>query len=152
MQGTLGYDGPLAHYGQAVHDGVLALVLVALRQQEVHHDGSVLGPLLRHLLGFNVPAHQSRGGPGQEPVALVAGPGDVVDVAVVWEQLEQLLGVDPVVSGEGRSSDVPERDHSVIGATEQPAGLGAVEHETVDGSVLLLHGLPLVETDLRTGV
>ena len=75
-------------------------------------------------------------------------PGDVVDISVVGEQLQQLLRVDPVVSGEGGRPHVPERDHPVIGPTEQPGGLRAVEDQTVDGRVLLLYWLPLVKTNL----
>ena len=41
MQGALGNDGPLAEHADAVHDGVLSLVLVTLGQEEVHHDWSV---------------------------------------------------------------------------------------------------------------
>ena len=50
-------------------------------------------------------------------------PGYVVNISIVWEQLEQLLGVDPIIGGEGGQPHVPQGDHAVVGTTEQPGRL-----------------------------
>ena len=67
------------------------------------------------------------------------------------EQLDQLLGVDTIVGGEAGGPHVPQTHHAVVGAAEEPGGLGAVEDETVDRGVLLVQWLPLVKTNLRRG-
>ena len=86
---SLGRDGPLTRYGQAVHDRVLAVVLVQHGKQEVDHHWAVLAPLGLHLVGLDVSADEAGSSAGQQPVGLEAGPGDVVHVAVVGEELEQ---------------------------------------------------------------
>ena len=47
----LGDDAPLADHGQRVHDRVLRVVLVGLREEEVDHHRPVLRALLLHLGG-----------------------------------------------------------------------------------------------------
>ena len=48
-ESVLGHDAPLSDHGETVHDGVLAVVLVTLWQEEVHHHRAVLAALLLHL-------------------------------------------------------------------------------------------------------
>ena len=55
---------------------------------------------------LDVPSDEARRRAGQEP-PVGAGPGDVVHVAVVGEQLQQLLGADPVVRRQGWLTNVP---------------------------------------------
>ena len=104
--------------------------------------------MLGHFFSLDIPPDEAGGGAGEEPVALVSGPGDVVHVAVVGEEFEQLPGVDAVVGGEAGRAHVPQRHHAVVGAAKQPGGLRAVEHQTVHSRVFLLHRLPLVEANL----
>ena len=66
-------------------------------------------------LGLYIPSDEPGGRAREEPVALVTRPGNVVNIPVVGEQLQQLLGVDPVVGGQGRCPHVPQRHHAVIG-------------------------------------
>ena len=73
-------------------------------------------------------------------------------VTVVWEQFEQLLGVDSVVGWQGRSTDVVEAHVAVVRAAEQPGRLRGVEDEAVNRNVLLVHRLPLVETHLYSNI
>ena len=107
------------------------------------------GTLLSDFFGLDIPSNQAGGCAGKQPVGLVTRPGDVVNVAVVREQLEQLAGVDPVIGGQGGGSHVPQAHHAVVRATEQPGGLRAVEHQAVHCGILLLNRLPLVKTNLR---
>ena len=73
-----------------------------------------------------VGTYQSSSSACQEPVALMSTPSNIVNISVVWKKLEELLGVHTIIGGEGRETNIPQGDYTVIGSTEQPGRLAII--------------------------